>query len=142
MQYKQFGAKLIVRLDQGEELIETLRLLCQQENIRLATVSAIGALSRVSIGAFEQDTKKYHTKEISGSMEITSLLGNISRMNEMVYIHLHINLTDLSFNTFGGHLNQGWIGPTCELILEIIDGEVDRLWSEEVGLNLIKFNKL
>jgi len=36
-------------------------------------------------------------------------------------------------------LNSAVVSSTCEIIVEKIDGSVDRELSEEIGLNLIKF---
>jgi len=54
-----------------------------------------------------------------------------------VYLHLHINLADSTYNTFGGHLNFAVIGGVGEFIIEEVDGEVERGFNEEVGLNLL-----
>ena len=140
MDYKRFGTKILVRLDKGEEIIESLRRLCREADIRLATISGVGALDHVSVGLFEQTTQRYQTKEFSGSMEITSLSGNVTQMKGEVYLHLHIVLTDASYVAFGGHLNMGRIGATAELVIDLIDGQVDRERDEAVGLNLIKLS--
>lgn len=139
MDYRRFGAKLLVRLDKGEDIVESVKRLCREADIRLAVVSGIGALDYVSVGLFEQGTKQYHTKEFSGSMEITGLAGNATRMKGEVYLHLHIVLTDASYAAFGGHLNKGRVGATAELVLEILDGEAEREYDEVTGLNLIGF---
>jgi uncharacterized protein len=139
MEYRRFGAKIVVRLDKGEEIIECVKRICQENNILLASISGIGAVNKINIGFFIQSTKEYRTKEISGSMEITSLSGTISQLTDRVYTHLHATLTGEDYKAFGGHLNEAWVGATCELVLVIIDGRVDREFSPEIGLNLIKF---
>ena len=40
----------------------------------------------------------------------------------------------------GGHLNRAEIRATCEMILRLIDGTVDRKKDPETGLNLFRFD--
>ena len=60
-------------------------------------------------------------------------------MNKETYLHFHINLCDETMNVFGGHLNECIIGATCELVLTRLDGDVNREFNQEIGLNLYKF---
>ncbi|KJR48959.1 hypothetical protein UF75_0669 [Desulfosporosinus sp. I2] len=139
MEYRQFNSKIVLRLDKGEEIIKSIKDLCKAEGISLASVSGIGAVNKANIGLFEQATKVYHPRELTGSMEITSLQGNVSEMGGEVYLHLHVTLTDSTYQAYGGHLNMAWVGATVEIILDVIDGKIDRVKNEEVGLNIIKF---
>lgn len=141
MEYNQFGNKVIMRIDKGEEVLATVKHFCVEHKIRLASVSAIGAINKASVGIFNQDTREYHSKDFSGSMEIVSLMGTITQMQGEVYAHFHIVLTDSLFHAIGGHLNAAWVGATCELVLDLIDGQVDRKFSGEIGLNLFNFLK-
>lgn len=139
MEYKRFGGKLIVRIDKGEEILSVLNKLCDQEQIKLASVSAIGAVSVAEIGCFDTREKKYYAKRIEGVYELTSLAGTVSRMNEKVYLHTHATLAGMDNTVVGGHLNSAIVGATCEMVVDIIDGQVNRVFSEEIGLNLISF---
>ena len=40
---------------------------------------------------------------------------------------------------FGGHLNRAEVSATCELVMQVIDGQVDRRFDPDIGLNLFKF---
>src|SRR5690554_3601357 len=104
MQWERFGNKYIIRLDKGEEIVETLKHFCQYKQIKLGWVYGIGAVNQATIGLYEPAAKQYHSKELSGDYEITSLLGNISTKDREIYLHLHINLSNLE-KTYGGHLN-------------------------------------
>jgi len=139
MEFKKFGNYYIVRLEKGEEVLTKLKELCEMENIRLGNISGIGASKEVEIGLFNTDTKEYKTTTMKGMFEITSLIGNISRKDGEVYLHTHINFSDVSLQTYGGHLVRCMISATCEIILTVINGEVDRKLNDEIGLNLFSF---
>ncbi|RBP46978.1 PPC domain-containing DNA-binding protein [Garciella nitratireducens] len=139
MEFRQFGNRFVLRLDKGEEILETLKQFCTEQNIKLGVVNGIGAVNKVTVGLFDPNTKKYHSSELTGLFEITNLSGNISTMKEETYLHLHINVADEKHHTYGGHLNAATISATGEIIIESINGEVDRQFSEEIGLNLFKF---
>ena len=85
------------------------------------------------------DTREYVTRELNGDYEITSLMGNISTMDGKSYLHLHVNLSDETYQTFGGHLTSAVVSGTCEIIIDQIHGKMDREFSQEIGLNLFKF---
>ncbi|MEG6617111.1 PPC domain-containing DNA-binding protein [Peptococcaceae bacterium 1198_IL3148] len=140
MEYNRFGNKIVLRLDKGEEVVQSIKTICAENDIKLGSITGLGAVNKVVIGLFETDIKHYHSQEFTGDMEITSLIGNISRMNGEVYLHCHATLGNKEFNIIGGHLNSAVISATGEIIIDIIDGEVDREFSEEIGLNLIKFS--
>ncbi len=140
MEFKKFGTKYVIRMDKGEEIVETLKRFCQEQQITLGWVKGLGAVNKATIGLFEVGIKEYHSVELTGDYEITSLLGNISTMNGEVYLHLHINLSDASYKTYGGHLNSAVISATGELLVEAVEGTVERCLDEEIGLNLYKFD--
>ena len=139
MEYKKFNNKYIVRIDKGEEIIEKLTELCEKENIKLGTIHGLGATNKVKIGLFKTESKKYKDRELTGDYEITPLYGNISTMEGKPYLHCHINLSDEKHNSFGGHLNCAIVSATFEAVVEKIDGQLERKFNEEVGLNLYKF---
>ena len=60
-------------------------------------------------------------------------------MNGEYYAHLHMSAGNDKGEVFGGHLNRAMISATCELVIHVIDGRVERRHDEEVGLNLFEF---
>jgi predicted DNA-binding protein with PD1-like motif len=138
MKFKQFGSKYVVSIARGEEIVESLRQLCRDQQIGLGSIVGIGAVNQASIGVFEIVTGEYHTRDLAGDMEITNLTGNISTQNGEVYLHIHINLSDSSYQTLGGHLNSAYVSGACEIIIDAIIGEVGREVDPDVGLNLFK----
>ena len=139
MEFKKFNNDYVVRLNKSENVIESLKKLCREEDIKLAEITGLGASNKVEIGVFNTNTKEYKTKVFDGMFEITSLVGNVTRKDGEVYLHIHINFGDAEGNAFGGHLVESKISATSEIIVRKIDGEVGRKLSEEIGLNLLSF---
>ena len=44
MKYKRFDKTIVVRIDRGEEILDKIRELAIAENIKLASVTALGAM--------------------------------------------------------------------------------------------------
>ena len=139
MEYRIFGQTVVLRLEKGEEVIESITALCKKEDIKLGSISGLGAANYVTVGLFKIDEKKYYSNTFEEDFEITNLTGNISRMNGEVYLHIHGTFANIEGKCIGGHLNKAIISATSEIIINIISGEIDREFSEEIGLNLIKF---
>lgn len=139
MDYRKFGSTIVARIDKGEEILEQVKAIALKENIKLASISALGAINDFTVGVFKTDEKKYYANEFKGCFEIVSLTGTISTMNDEFYAHLHLSAGNEKGEVFGGHLNRAVVSATCEMIINLIDGRVDRAFSEEIGLNLFKF---
>ncbi len=139
MEYRKFQNKIIVRMDKGEEILEKVREVAEKEKIKLADISALGAVSEFTVGVFDTEAKEYHANEFKGSFEIVSLTGTINTMNDEFYCHLHMSAGNEKGQVFGGHLNKAIISATCEMVITLIEGRVDRRFEEEVGLNLFQF---
>ncbi|MBQ4086481.1 MAG: DNA-binding protein [Clostridia bacterium] len=139
MDYRRFGDTIIARMDKGEEILEQLKVIAEKESIKLASVSALGATDDITVGVFRTGEKKYYANHFTGDMEIVSLTGTISTMDGAYYAHLHMSAGDAEGHVFGGHLNRAVISATCEMVIRVIDGQVDRKFDENVGLNLFAF---
>ena len=123
MEYRRFGNKIVARMDKGEEICAKLLELAEAEDIRLASVSGIGASNDVTLGVFDTHTKFYN-KTVYNATDYE--LGSVTGSPVMGECH-------------AGHLNAAVVSATCELVIDVIDGEVGREFSDEIGLNLFKF---
>ena len=139
MEYKRFDNTIVARIDKGEEILEKIKEISLKENVKLASVRALGATNDFTVGVFKVDEKKYYSNEFKGNFEIVSLTGTINTMNNEFYTHIHMSAGNDKGEVFGGHLNRAMVSATCEMIINIIDGRVDRYFDEDVGLNLFKF---
>ena len=139
MEYRKFNHTIVARIDKGEEILEKIKEIALKENIKLANINALGAVGEFTVGVFQTKEKKYYSNSFEGDFEIVSLTGTINTMNNEFYSHLHMSAGNDKGEVFGGHLNKAIVSATCEMIINIIDGTVDRYFDEEIGLNLFKF---
>ena len=140
MEYRKFGDTYVVRIDRGEEILTSLTALCRKEDIRLASVDALGAVDHAIVSVYDVPTKTFFRNEFNEAMEISNLCGTVSRKDGEVYIHLHATLCDTNLAAHGGHANELRVSATCEMVVRTIPGEVGRQLDENIGLNLFKFD--
>ena len=139
MDYRQYGNTYMVRIDLGEEIVESLKKLCGDEQILLGRVEAIGAADHAVIGVYDLAKKEYYPETIDEFMEIASLNGSITAMDGKPYIHLHATLADQRHGIHGGHVLEMRVGATCEMFITVLDGKVNRQKDEGLGINLWSF---
>lgn len=138
MKYQRFEQTIIVRMDKGEDIVEQVKNVALKEKIKLASISALGAINEFTVGVFKTKEKKYYANEFKGDFEIVSLTGTINTMNDEYYSHMHLSAGNDQGQVFGGHLNKAIVSATCEMVIQFIMEKVDRYFDEEVGLNLLK----
>lgn len=140
MEYKIIDdARVLVRLDPGDEIVASLAEVAKQEKIELAMVQGLGAVNRVVMGVYNVTSQEYKANTMEGVFEILSLTGTMDTMNSTPYSHFHISIGDAQGHAYGGHLNEAVISATAEIVVTKLPGKVDRVKSEETGLNIWKF---
>ncbi len=140
MDYRRFNDTVLLRIDRGEEIIETVRKVAKQEHIRLASVEALGATDDFTVGVYDVDAKRYDSKTFTGPHEIVSLTGTITEMDGAFYQHLHMSAGNKNCEVFGGHLNRAVVSATCEMVIRVLNGAVDRRRDPGIGINLLHFS--
>lgn len=71
MDYRKFGNVIVARMDRGEEILEQIKIIALKENIKLASISALGATDDFTVGVYNVDEKKYYSNEFKGNFEIS-----------------------------------------------------------------------
>ena len=140
MDYRRFNDTLIVRIDRGEEIIESVRRVAEKERIRLASVEALGATDDFTVGVYDLSAKRYDSKTFTGPHEIVSLTGTITEKDGAFYQHLHMSAGNRNGEVFGGHLNRAVVSVTCEMVIRVLPGAVGRAPDPETGINLLRFS--
>ena len=137
MEYKRIEDKIIFRLEMGEALMDSVQKIAASENVKLASISGIGACSKIEMGYIDLSIKDYVFKIFEGNMEILQATGNITLKDGEPFPHIHISVANEECKAFGGHLNEATISATFEGVMTIMDHEINREFNEDLGLALM-----
>ncbi|VVB72305.1 Uncharacterised protein [uncultured archaeon] len=110
--------------------------MADRNGIKKAFVSAIGALCRAEISAFDQATHEYHSIRIEEPVEIASIQGNISIYGGRPFVHAHVVLANGEGRTMAGHLVGGTIFAAELYMQELLGLNLVRTPDSVTGLNL------
>ncbi|WP_158749620.1 PPC domain-containing DNA-binding protein [Acidobacterium sp. S8] len=130
---------LIVILDTGDEILSSLKLVAQTEQLAGSSFKAIGALSGVELGWFNWETKKYQTAiKLQEQVELLSLIGDIALKDDKPQIHAHLVIGRKDGTAHGGHLLSAKVRPTCEIIITESPKHLQKEINPESGIALIR----
>jgi uncharacterized protein len=135
---KSAGKTFAVVFDTGEEAMGGLTSFARQHNITSAHFTGIGAFSRVVLGYFDWETKDYLQIPVDEQVEVVSLIGDIAIEKEHPKIHAHIVVGRRNGVAMGGHLIEGVVRPTLEIVLTQSPSHLQRRFDPQSGLALIR----
>ena len=137
MKFKKVKDTYIIGLDRGEKIIETLKQFCAKQKIKCGYFFGIGALGKAELAHYIVENRKYTTKILKQPLEIVNMAGNVTTINNKVYLHCHITLSDEKMQAIAGHLKEGIIAATCEIVLVKLNSAISRKYDDLTGLNLL-----
>jgi len=134
MQSKEKDNTIFIRLFPDEDLHKNLKEVCKIHNVKNAVViSGLGQLKKFKLGFFKEKGK-YNIEKFDNPHELLSLTGNICKQNGDYELHLHAVLGNDKKNAIGGHLIEGKVEITNEIILLKTYINITRRVEEKTGL--------
>ena len=138
------GDAWYVRMDKGDEVVAGILELCRREGIASATFTGIGGCQSAQIQTFIPQRGEFDTEEITGMLELVSLIGNvISDRDGKLYHHTHAQFAfarDGQHFVRAGHLKQTTVLYTAEIVLRPVEGGViRRRYNPETGTGIWDF---
>ncbi len=128
--------------DKGDEPVNLITAFAKEHKIKAARLSAIGAFSDVVLGYFDWEKKDYKRIPMREQMEVVSLLGDIALGEKgEPKLHAHIVLGRSDGTARGGHLLEGHVRPTLEVMLIESPAALQKVHDPETGLALIDVAK-
>jgi uncharacterized protein len=120
----------------GDEAMASLEAFATERQLKATQFTAIGAFARV-VAYFDWTSKEYQHIPIDEQVEVLSLVGDISVENGKPKIHAHVVVGKADASAHGGHLIEGHVRPTLEIVLTETPGHLQRRHDRASGLNLI-----
>src|ERR1700704_3981683 len=128
----------VVILDSGEEAFTALTRFANEARITAASVTAIGAFARATVGWFDFASKTYRKIEVNEQCEVLSAIGDVAVGDDgKASLHVHIVLGLSDGSTRGGHLLAGTVRPTLEIVLTEAPAKLRRKKRADLGIALI-----
>ena len=128
-----------VILEQGDEVMRSLQEFAVKESIGGAQITAIGALSSATLAFFDWEAKRYRPIPGEEQVEVASLVGDIAiSPDRQPSVHVHAVLGRRDGTAMAGHLQEGHVRPTLEIIVTELPAHLCKVKDAESGLALIK----
>ena len=122
----------------GDEVASLLAEFAEEQSLSAARLSAIGAFREATVGYFDWERKEYQKIPIKEQVEVLSLLGDVAMKDGKPTVHAHVVLGRSDGTTRGGHLLEGHVRPTLEVILVESPAHLRKAHDPESGLALIR----
>jgi uncharacterized protein len=137
MQAASDGARWMLRLERGEEVVDSIASLAQANGIRASAVGmGIGQLTETELG-FWTGTE-YERRVVREPVELVSLSGSIAEEDGRPSVHLHASVGTRSHSTLSGHLFRGTVGVLAEVLVVPFPALAwERPMNESVGLRIL-----
>ncbi len=128
-------------LETGDELVQALTQFAQDNAIHGASLTAIGALERCTIGWLDWEQKKYIPIPVNEQCEVASLIGDIGQKDGAPAFHVHMVVGTKGGAAHAGHMLEAWVRPTLEVIVTETPSFLIRSYNRGAHMPLIDLDK-
>ncbi len=131
----------VFRIKPGSNLMGSLKEFCLKNEINSAVLlGMIGSLEEVELAFLKELPGKYIKKTFCGPLELVSSQGTVGSVIKSSkeaagerWLHIHIVASNEK-ETVSGHLVEGKIFTTAEVVLGELDYQIERYHDEDTGL--------
>lgn len=130
-----------VVLETGDEAVACLAAFADAQHLSAAHLTAIGAFRRAVLGYFDWDGKAYRRNPVEEQVEVVSLIGDVALKGDEPKLHVHAVLGQRDGRALGGHLLEGHVRPTLEVVVTETPAHLRRSHDPVSGLALIHLDE-
>lgn len=131
----------VVVCDPGDEAVTALTQFAQAEDLEAASIAAVGAFEHAVVGWFDRAAKDYRRIRVDEQCEVLSLLGDVAEGQDGPILHMHTVLGLSDGTTRGGHLLEGKVFPTLEVIVTETPAQLRKVMRPDLGVALIDLDR-
>ena len=128
----------VLVFENDDEVLENLLAFAREHRLSAAEFTGIGAFSDAVLGYFDWQKKDYERIPVDEQVEVLNLTGNVALADGEPKLHAHIVLGKADGTAHGGHLLEGHVRPTLEVIVTESPAHLQRRSDPETGLALIR----
>lgn len=131
----------VVVCDPGDEAVAALTQFARAERLEAAQLTAVGGFERATVGWFDRAARQFRPIPVGEQCEVLSLIGDVAEGQEGPSLNLHVVLGLSDGTTRGGHLIEGRVFPTLEVIVTETPAELRRVMRPDIGVALIDLDR-
>jgi len=131
----------VVVCDPGDEAVATLQQFARAEQLEASQVTAVGGFERATVGWFDRAARQFRHIPVDEPSEVLSLIGDVAEGQDGPSLNLHVVLGLSDGTTRGGHLIEGQVFPTLEVIVTETPAELRRVMRPDIGVALIDLDR-
>lgn len=127
----------VVVFDEGEEPVQLVAAFAERERLGASRITAVGGFSSAVLGYFDRSTKRYRRIPVDEQAEVLSIIGDVAHDENKPVVHVHAVLGLSDGTTRGGHLLEGHVWPTLEVVITEWPVHLRKAFRPDLGLSLI-----
>jgi predicted DNA-binding protein with PD1-like motif len=129
----------VLVFDAGDEITPALLDFARREHLTGSHFTGIGALRNVVLGFWDPELRDYRRIHLDEQVEVLALTGNIATGPDGgPKLHAHIVVGKSDGTAHGGHLLEGTVRPTLEVVVVASPAHLRRRIDERTGLALLR----
>jgi len=133
MEHAKAGDSVFLRLVPGESTLEKLLEAARLYGAETLVIEGgLGAFQRVELAYFVE--KGVYESRVFHDVELLSLNGVVSRHESDYFAHVHAVISDKDMKAWGGHLKEGIVRVTHEIVLRLSPAKLLRREDPDSGL--------
>ena len=131
----------VVVCDPGDEAMASLKQFARSERLEASQITGVGGFERAILGWFDRAAKQFRHIPVDEPTEVLSLIGDVAEDPGGPALNIHVVLGLSDGTTRGGHLIEGQVFPTLELVVTENPAELRRVMHPDLGVALIDLDR-